>query len=61
MEDLFTVKEAAEKVRVSEGWWRQRIAQKRVKVVHLGGRVMIPASTINEIVESGTIEPIKKL
>jgi excisionase family DNA binding protein len=58
MEKLLTVGEAAEVTRVSEGWWRQRIARKELKVVYLGGRVLIPQSTVDEIIRTGTTEPV---
>ena len=60
MKELNSVREAAEHTRVSEGWWRQRIAQRRVRFVRIGGRNMIPGSEIERIIQEGTVEPVEK-
>ena len=56
MVELFTVREAAKKTKVSEGWWRQRVFHKEVPFVKLGRRVLIPKSTIEKLIREGTVE-----
>jgi excisionase family DNA binding protein len=58
--ELLTIREAARKTKLSEGWWRQRIFHKEVAFVKLGRRVLIPETTNERLVRDGTVEPSGK-
>jgi len=55
--NLLTISEAAEKLRLSKAWLRQRIFRKEIRYVKLGRRVFIPESTIEDLIEKGIFEP----
>lgn len=55
--ELLTVKEAAEKTKMSVGWWRQRVFHNDVRFLKIGRRVLIPQSTIEEIISKSIVEP----
>jgi excisionase family DNA binding protein len=46
--DLLTVSEAAERLRISTGLVYELIRQERLPHVHLGRRVLVPASALDE-------------
>ena len=54
-EQLLTIAEAADRSRMSESWWRQRVHRKEVRYVKIGTRVFIPISTIETV--QTVIEP----
>lgn len=54
---LYNIPEAADRSRLSQSWWRKRIFQKEVRFIKVGRRVLIPESTINELIEKGAVEP----
>lgn len=58
MEKLLNVDEAAAALGTSSRFPRRLIAERRIRFVRIGRHVRIPASAIQEYVESGTIEPI---
>lgn len=39
---------------------RRLIAERRIRFVHVGRHVRIPASAVAEFIEAGTVQPIKK-
>ena len=55
--NLLTVPEAAEATRMSVGWWRQRIFNRDVRFLKIGGKVLVPHSTIEEILSQSGVEP----
>ena len=59
-DDLLTVPNAAKKTAMSTSWWRAAIRDRKVRFVRIGGRVLIPEGAINDLVEAGTIEPVRK-
>jgi excisionase family DNA binding protein len=54
-EKIFTVCEAASQTSMSESWWRQRIHRKEIRYCKIGNRVLIPESTIEDVIT--VIEP----
>lgn len=58
MEKLLNIDEAAAALGTSSRFPRRLIAERRIRFVRIGRHVRIPASAIQEYVESGTIEPI---
>ncbi len=58
--ELLTVIEAAQLSRMSAAWWRQRIFRKEVKFLKVGRRVLIPKSTIDELLNQSVVEPKKQ-
>lgn len=56
-EELLTVAEAAQVTRLSVAWWRQAIFQRKVRFVKLSRRVLIPRSTVRQLIRGGTVEP----
>lgn len=58
VETLLTVAQVAELLGTSQRFPRRLIAERRIRFVHLGRHVRIPASAVHELVESGTVEPV---
>jgi excisionase family DNA binding protein len=54
--DLFNVKEAAELTRMSQSWWRQRVFRNEVRFLKIGSRVLIPKSTVDDLLEGSIVE-----
>jgi excisionase family DNA binding protein len=54
---MFTIKEAAEQLRMSTPWIRQKIHRGEIKYLRIGRRVFIPDSTIEEILKKAVVEP----
>jgi excisionase family DNA binding protein len=54
---LLTLREAAEKTRLSMSWWRARVFRREIRFVKLGRRVLIPEETIARLIQLGTVEP----
>lgn len=52
----YTVREAAEMVRVSERTIRRRIADGRLTIVRIGRCVRVPRQTIIDLLSAGTLE-----
>jgi len=59
-ETNFTIKEASNKTKMSESWWRQRIFRKEIRYLKIGRRVFIPESVIEQIFRDGIVEPAKR-
>lgn len=57
---LFTIREAANKTRLSTSWWRAKVFKREVLFVKLGRRVLIPEETINTLIERGTVKPLNE-
>ena len=58
--ELYTIPEAAKKLRMSTAWMRQKIFRKEIKHLKIGRRVFIPESTVKEILEQSVVEPQAK-
>lgn len=59
-ERLYTVPEAAEVSRLSISWWRMSVFKRRVRFLRVGRRILIPASTIEELCTSSVVEPVNR-
>jgi excisionase family DNA binding protein len=57
LEPLYSLPEAAKATNVSLAWWRQKVFQRQVRFLKLGRRVLIPQSTIEELLKRGIVEP----
>ena len=55
--NLFTVKETASKLRMSQAWVRMKIFQREIAYLKVGRRVLIPESTIEEILRRALVRP----
>lgn len=58
MEQLLSVEEAAAVFGTSVRFPRRLIAERRIRFVHVGRHVRIPASAVAEFIEAGTVQPI---
>lgn len=58
--ELLTVIEAAKISRLSAAWWRQRIFRKEIRFLKVGRRVLIPKSTVEELLIQSVVEPKNK-
>jgi excisionase family DNA binding protein len=59
MEQLLNVDEAAVVLGTSARFPRRLIAERRIRFVRVGRHVRIPASALEEFVNSGTVEPVR--
>ena len=57
MEEMHDIKQAAAITKVSVGWWRERIFNKKIRFVRMGRRILIPDSTIYDLISKGVVEP----
>jgi excisionase family DNA binding protein len=57
--DLFSVEEAAKMTGMSSSWWRQRVFRREIKFLKIGSRVLIPRSTIDELINRSIVDPVK--
>jgi excisionase family DNA binding protein len=57
---LLTVYEAAERLGTSVRFPRRLIAERRITFVRVGRLVRIPERAIDEMIASGTVEPIDR-
>ena len=57
---LLTVDQAAERLGTSVRFPRRLIAERRITFVRVGRHVRIPESAIDEMIASGTVEPIDR-
>ena len=55
--ELLTIIEAAELSRMSPAWWRQKVFRKEIRFLKVGRRVLIPRSTIDELLTESIVEP----
>lgn len=59
MEKLMNVDEAAAALGTSSRFPRRLIAERRIRFVRVGRHVRIPASALEDYVNSGTVEPVR--
>jgi excisionase family DNA binding protein len=57
MEQLLSVKQAAELLGTTDRFPRRLIAERRVRFIHVGGHVRIPLSALEDLIRDGTVEP----
>jgi excisionase family DNA binding protein len=58
VEKLLNVDEAAAVLGTSSRFPRRLIAERRIRFVRIGRHVRIPASALEEYVNSGTVQPV---
>ncbi|MEC3893581.1 excisionase family DNA-binding protein [Nocardiopsis sp. LDBS1602] len=56
---LLTVAQAAERLNTSERYPRRLIEERRITFVKIGRHVRIPDSCLDELIASGTVEPVR--
>lgn len=54
---IFTIQEASAASRMSVAWWRRKILDKDIKYLKVGRRVLIPKSTVDDILKRAVVEP----
>jgi excisionase family DNA binding protein len=57
---LLTVNQAAERLGTSVRFPRRLIAERRITFVRVGRHVRIPEEAIDDMITSGTVEPIDR-
>jgi excisionase family DNA binding protein len=57
---LLTVHQAADRLGTSVRFPRRLIAERRITFVRVGRHVRIPEGTIDELIASGTVEPMDR-
>ncbi len=57
MDQLLNVEQAARRTGMSASWVRQRIFRREIRFLKIGSRVLIPESTIEELIQSSIVEP----
>ena len=57
---LLTVNEAAEATRMSTSWIRMKVFRKELTFLKIGRRVLIPQSTIDDLLAQAVVEPKNK-
>lgn len=55
-----TIKEAAQRWRMSEAWVRKQVFERKIRFLKIGSRVFIPESTIEDVLNCGIVEPAVK-
>jgi len=58
IEQLLTIREAAEVLRTTPRFPRRLIAERRIRFVKVGRHVRIPESALVEFVAAGVVEPV---
>lgn len=58
MDRLLTVVQAAESLNTSQRFVRRLVDERRIRFVHVGRHVRIPASALDAFIEAGTVEPV---
>jgi len=58
MEQLLSVKQAAELLGTTVRFPRRLVAERRVRFIHVGRHVRIPLSALEDLIRDGTVEPI---
>ncbi len=56
--ELYTIVEAAELLRVTEGWLRKRVSAHAVPHTRLGKHVRFTAEQLREITARGELQPV---
>lgn len=57
---LLTVDQAAERQGTSVRFPRRLIAERRIKFMRIGRHVRIPERALDELIASGTVEPVDR-
>ncbi len=57
---LLTVDEAAERFGTAVHFPRRLIAERRITYVKVGRHVRIPEAAIDEMIEAGTVAPVRR-
>jgi len=57
-ERLLTCGEVADRLGTSERFPRRLVAERRIRFVRVGRHVRIPESAVDEMIQSGTVEPV---
>jgi len=60
VERLLTCGEVAERLGTTERFPRRLVAERRIRFVRVGRHVRIPESAVDELIQSGTVEPIAR-
>ncbi len=55
--ELLNIGQCAEITGLSQSWWRQRVFRREVRFLKVGRRVLIPRSTIDELLRQSVVEP----
>lgn len=58
LDPLLTVEQAAERLGTGVRFARRLIAERRIRFVHIGRHVRIPASALEAFIADATVEPI---
>jgi excisionase family DNA binding protein len=58
--ELLSIKEAAELTRLSASFWRSKVFKREIKFLKIGSRVLIPRSTIDQLLNQSVVEPTTK-
>ncbi len=58
VEQLLTVAEVAELLGTTERFPRRLVTERRIRFVHIGRHVRIPASAVAEFIAAGMVEPV---
>ena len=59
-ERLLTIVEVAERWGTSTHYPRRLIQERRIRFVRIGRHVRIPESVVEEWIEAGTVEPVRR-
>ncbi len=59
-ERLLTCVEVAERLGTTERFPRRLVAERRIRFVRVGRHVRIPESAVDEMIEAGTVEPVRR-
>jgi len=60
VERLLTCGEVADRLGTSERFPRRLLAERRIRFVRVGRHVRIPESAVDEMIEAGTVEPVRR-
>ena len=60
VERPLTCGEVAERLGTSERFPRRLVAERRIRFVRVGRHVRIPESALDEMIEAGTVEPVRR-
>ena len=58
--EFMSICRAAEYIGMSQSWLRQRVFRREIKFLKVGRRVLIPKSTIDELLAQSVVEPRTK-
>lgn len=58
-EKKYTVREASEESGMSVSWWRQKCFQRKIVYLKIGRKVLIPESTLQEVMRNAVVIPTR--